>query len=63
MVQEDDSLLEIATDKVDSDIPSPVAGKVLKVLFPENSLVPVGEVIAVINTRVQALWKNLPMLR
>ena len=50
MVQEDDSLLEIATDKVDSDIPSPVAGKVLKVLFPENSLVPVGEVIAVINT-------------
>ena len=50
MVQEDDSLLEIATDKVDSDIPSPVAGKVLKILFPENALVPVGEVIAVINT-------------
>jgi 2-oxoglutarate dehydrogenase E2 component (dihydrolipoamide succinyltransferase) len=49
MVQEDDSLLEIATDKVDSEIPSPVAGKVLKVLFPENALVPVGEVIAVIN--------------
>ena len=50
MIQEDDSLLEIATDKVDSEIPSPVAGKVLKVLFPENALVPVGEVIAVINT-------------
>jgi 2-oxoglutarate dehydrogenase E2 component (dihydrolipoamide succinyltransferase) len=50
MVQEDDSLLEIATDKVDSEIPSPVAGKVLKVLYPENALVPVGEVIAVINT-------------
>ena len=49
-IQEDDSLLEIATDKVDSEIPSPVAGKVLKVLFPENALVPVGEVIAVINT-------------
>lgn len=50
MIEEDDVLLEIATDKVDSEIPSPVAGKVLKVLFAENSLVPVGEVIAVINT-------------
>jgi 2-oxoglutarate dehydrogenase E2 component (dihydrolipoamide succinyltransferase) len=50
MVQEDDSLLEIATDKVDSEIPSPVAGKVLQILFAENALVPVGEVIAVINT-------------
>jgi 2-oxoglutarate dehydrogenase E2 component (dihydrolipoamide succinyltransferase) len=50
MIQEDDVLLEIATDKVDSEIPSPVAGKVLKVLFAENALVPVGEVIAIINT-------------
>ncbi len=50
MIQEDDVLLEIATDKVDSEIPSPVAGKVLTVLFSENALVPVGEVIAVINT-------------
>ena len=50
MIQEDDVLLEIATDKVDSEIPSPVAGKILNVLFAENALVPVGEVIAVINT-------------
>lgn len=50
MVEEDTVLLEIATDKVDSEIPSPVAGKVIKVLFPENALVPVGETIAVINT-------------
>jgi 2-oxoglutarate dehydrogenase E2 component (dihydrolipoamide succinyltransferase) len=50
MVQEDDALLEIATDKVDSEIPSPVAGKVLKLLFAENALVPVGDIIAVINT-------------
>jgi 2-oxoglutarate dehydrogenase E2 component (dihydrolipoamide succinyltransferase) len=50
MIEEDDVLLEIATDKVDSEIPSPVAGKILKVLFAENALVPVGEVIAVINT-------------
>lgn len=50
LVKEDDPLLEIATDKVDSEIPSPVAGKVIKVLFEENALVPVGEVIAIINT-------------
>ncbi len=49
-IEEDDVLLEIATDKVDSEIPSPVAGKVIKLLFAENALVPVGEVIAIINT-------------
>ncbi len=50
MVEEDDMLLEIATDKVDTEIPSPVAGKVLKILFSEGSQVAVGAVIAVINT-------------
>jgi 2-oxoglutarate dehydrogenase E2 component (dihydrolipoamide succinyltransferase) len=50
MVVEDDALVEIATDKVDTEIPSPVAGKVLRLLFSEGALVPVGEVIAVINT-------------
>jgi 2-oxoglutarate dehydrogenase E2 component (dihydrolipoamide succinyltransferase) len=60
MIQEDDSLLEIATDKVDSEIPSPVAGKVLKVLFPENALVPVGEVIAVINTEGAGTVEETP---
>lgn len=47
-VSEDDLLLEVATDKVDSEIPSPVEGKILKILFPENTLLPVGEVIALI---------------
>jgi 2-oxoglutarate dehydrogenase E2 component (dihydrolipoamide succinyltransferase) len=59
LVQEDDVLLEIATDKVDSDIPSPVAGKVIKVLFAENSLVPVGEVIAVINTEGEGVPEEM----
>lgn len=47
-VQEDDSLAEIATDKVDSEIPSPVEGKLLKLLFNEGDVVPVGKVIAII---------------
>jgi 2-oxoglutarate dehydrogenase E2 component (dihydrolipoamide succinyltransferase) len=45
-IQEDDPLLEIATDKVDSEIPSPVAGIIKKILFTENELVAVGKVIA-----------------
>ncbi|MBE0639153.1 MAG: 2-oxo acid dehydrogenase subunit E2 [Bacteroidales bacterium] len=47
-VQEDDSLAEIATDKVDSEIPSPVEGKVLQLLYNEGDVVPVGKVIAII---------------
>lgn len=47
-VEEDDVLFEVATDKVDSEIPSPVDGVVTKILFPEDSLVAVGEVLAII---------------
>jgi len=47
-VQEDDVLLEIATDKVDSEIPSPVAGVVKKIFFKQDEVVAVGTVIAVI---------------
>ncbi|MGQ9620811.1 MAG: dihydrolipoamide acetyltransferase family protein [Bacteroidales bacterium] len=49
-VKEDDILLDIATDKVDSELPSPVAGTVKKILFSENDVIPVGEVIALIDT-------------
>jgi 2-oxoglutarate dehydrogenase E2 component (dihydrolipoamide succinyltransferase) len=48
-IEEDDMLFEVATDKVDSEIPSPVDGVIAKILLPEDSLVPVGEVVAVIN--------------
>ncbi len=47
-VEEDDVLLEIATDKVDSEIPSPVEGVVKKILFKQDEVVAVGTVIAVI---------------
>jgi 2-oxoglutarate dehydrogenase E2 component (dihydrolipoamide succinyltransferase) len=48
-IEEDDMLFEVATDKVDSEIPSPVDGVVAKILQKEDSLVPVGEVVAIIN--------------
>ncbi len=47
-VKELEPLLEVNTDKVDTEIPSPATGVLLKVLFPENSPAKVGEVLAVI---------------
>ena len=49
-VEMDETILEIATDKVDSEIPSPVEGKIIEVLFPEESVVEVGKAIAIIAT-------------
>jgi len=48
-LEEDDAILEIATDKVDSEIPSPVEGKLTKLKFSEGDVVPVGAVIAIID--------------
>jgi len=46
----DDTILEIATDKVDSEVPSPVTGKLVKQLFKEDEVAQVGDVIAIIET-------------
>jgi 2-oxoglutarate dehydrogenase E2 component (dihydrolipoamide succinyltransferase) len=48
-INEDDSLAEIATDKVDSEIPSPVEGTLMKLFFKEGDTVAVGTPIAVID--------------
>ncbi len=49
IIEEDQILFEIATDKVDSEIPSPVSGRVDKILFRENDKVQVGTVLAIID--------------
>ena len=49
-VELDETLLEIGTDKVDTDVPSPVSGTVTEILTPEGETVPVGHVIALIQT-------------
>ena len=46
VIEEDDAIVEIATDKVDSEVPSPVAGKLMEILFQEGEVVAVGSVIA-----------------
>lgn len=49
-ISEEDAIVEIATDKVDSEIPSPVDGILVKRLYNEGDTVAVGEVIAYIST-------------
>jgi len=49
-VEMDETILEIATDKVDSEVPSPVAGRIAKILFPVDETVEIGKVIAIIET-------------
>ncbi len=49
-IVKDESLVEIATDKVDSDIPAPASGTIKKLLFKEGDVAGVGSVIAIIAT-------------
>lgn len=48
-IEEDEAIAEIATDKVDSEIPSPVEGTITDIKFQEGDIVPVGQVIAIID--------------
>ena len=49
-IEADETVMEIATDKVDSDVPSPVTGKLIEQLYKDNDVVQVGAVIAIIET-------------
>ena len=53
-VEVDDTVLEIATDKVDSEVPAPVAGTIKEIRFQVDDTVAVGEVIALIETESTA---------
>lgn len=52
-VEVDETVLEIATDKVDSEVPSPVKGTISKILFDVDDVVPIGETIAIIETEAE----------
>src|SRR5690606_8596590 len=49
-VEKDEALLEISTDKVDAEVPSPVAGKVLAINVQEGETVEVGSVLATVGS-------------
>ena len=49
-VELDEAIVEIATDKVDSEVPSEVEGTLVEILFEKDAIVAVGQTIAVIET-------------
>ncbi len=53
-IEAEESLIEIATDKVDSEVPAPVDGVLVKKLFNEGDVAQVGDVIAIISTEAGA---------
>jgi len=56
----DETVLEIATDKVDSEVPSTAAGIIQEILFNVNEVVPIGTVIARIQTSATQPVSSIP---
>jgi 2-oxoglutarate dehydrogenase E2 component (dihydrolipoamide succinyltransferase) len=61
-IQMDETLLEIATDKVDSEVPSTAAGVIEEILFKVNDVVPIGTVIARIRTSAAETVSSNPVI-
>lgn len=59
-IEADESVLEIATDKVDSEVPSPKGGILKKKLYGENDVVKVGEPVAIIELEGEAAAAPAP---
>jgi 2-oxoglutarate dehydrogenase E2 component (dihydrolipoamide succinyltransferase) len=59
-VKMDETLLEIATDKVDTEVPSTAEGIIEQILYNVNDVVPVGSVIAKIKTEVEEAISHKP---
>ena len=59
-IKEDETVLDIATDKVDSEVPSTVSGVIEEILYKENDVVPIGAVIAKIRVGADAAVTAAP---
>ena len=59
-VERDESILEISTDKVDTEVPAPESGIIAEILFQENQVVEVGKVIARISTEEEIKDTKIP---
>jgi 2-oxoglutarate dehydrogenase E2 component (dihydrolipoamide succinyltransferase) len=53
VIEADESVLEVATDKVDTEVPTTHAGVLSKILAQEGDVIPVGQAIAIITTDVE----------
>jgi 2-oxoglutarate dehydrogenase E2 component (dihydrolipoamide succinyltransferase) len=58
VIEEDEPIVEISTDKVDSEVPAPCSGILKKVLFNEGDVVEVGSVFAIIDSEVSSENQN-----
>lgn len=56
-IEADEAVLEIATDKVDSEVPSEVSGVLVEKLFNVDDVVQVGQTIAVIETEARCRFQ------
>jgi 2-oxoglutarate dehydrogenase E2 component (dihydrolipoamide succinyltransferase) len=59
-VAQDETILDIATDKVDSEVPSTEEGVIEEILFAENDVVPIGTVIVKIRTGASEVFTSAP---
>lgn len=57
-IEEDEILLEVATDKVDSEVPSPITGTIKKLLYKHNEVINIGDTVAIIKTDASAKPKK-----
>lgn len=58
MIELDEAIVEIATDKVDSEVPSEVEGTLVEILFDKDTVVGVGQTIAIIETSSDDVIEN-----
>jgi len=58
-VKEDDPLVEVATDKVDSEVPAPIAGTIVSIIAKEGSIAKIGDILAVIENDVVPTREDL----
>ena len=57
-IEQDEMLLEVATDKVDNEVPAPAAGTLVKTMFQAKDVVPVGEVMAILEVSEEVKSSN-----
>ncbi|MCE2840424.1 MAG: 2-oxo acid dehydrogenase subunit E2 [Bacteroidetes bacterium] len=60
-VARDEAVLEIATDKVDSEVPTPVGGRLVEVLHAEGAVVKVGAVLAILEDASESTTPSAPL--
>jgi len=59
LVKEDDPLVEVATDKVDSEVPAPSTGTIVSIIAKEGSVAKIGELLAILESNVSPTKEDL----